>query len=66
MEQYDLMVIGSGPGGYVAAERAGALGKRVLLVEKDQCAPIVDAFRPKACSTVPNSIGTLRRVSASG
>jgi dihydrolipoamide dehydrogenase len=36
MEQYDLMVIGSGPGGYVAAERAGALGKRVLLVEKDQ------------------------------
>ncbi|NCC12407.1 MAG: dihydrolipoyl dehydrogenase [Spirochaetia bacterium] len=36
MQQYDLMVIGSGPGGYVAAERAGALGKRVLLVEKDQ------------------------------
>ncbi len=34
METYDLIVIGSGPGGYVAAERAGALGKKVLLIEK--------------------------------
>lgn len=31
---YDLIVIGSGPGGYLAAERAGAAGKRVLLIEK--------------------------------
>lgn len=31
---YDLIVIGAGPGGYVAAERAGAKGKRVLLIEK--------------------------------
>ncbi len=31
---YDLIVIGGGPGGYVAAERAGALGKKVLLIEK--------------------------------
>lgn len=35
MEKYDLIVIGAGPGGYVAAERAGALGKHVLLIEKD-------------------------------
>jgi len=28
--------MGGGPAGYLAAERAGALGKRVLLVEKDQ------------------------------
>lgn len=34
METYDLIVVGSGPGGYVAAERAGSLGKRVLLIEK--------------------------------
>jgi dihydrolipoamide dehydrogenase len=33
---YDLIVIGSGPGGYVAASRAGMLGKHVLLVEKDE------------------------------
>jgi len=36
METYDLIVVGAGPGGYVAAERAGALGKRVLLIERDQ------------------------------
>lgn len=34
-EVWDLIVIGAGPGGYVAAERAGALGKKVLLVEKE-------------------------------
>ena len=31
---YDLVIIGAGPGGYVAAERAGSKGKKVLLVEK--------------------------------
>jgi len=31
---YDLIIIGAGPGGYVAAERAGALGKKTLLIEK--------------------------------
>ena len=35
MDKYDLTVIGAGPGGYIAAQRAGELGKRVLLVEKD-------------------------------
>src|SRR5579875_627728 len=33
---YDVAIIGSGPGGYVAAIRAGQLGKKVLLVEKDK------------------------------
>lgn len=32
---YDLIVLGSGPGGYVGAIRAGQLGLRVALVEKD-------------------------------
>ncbi|MCX7024053.1 MAG: FAD-dependent oxidoreductase [Spirochaetes bacterium] len=32
---YDIIIIGGGPGGYVAAERAGARGKKVLLVERD-------------------------------
>jgi dihydrolipoamide dehydrogenase len=36
MEQrYDLVVIGSGPGGYVAAIRAAQLGLRVACVERD-------------------------------
>ena len=33
---YDLAVIGSGPGGYVAAIRAAQLGMRVALVEEDR------------------------------
>ena len=32
--KYDLIIIGSGPGGYVAAIRASQLGKKVALVEK--------------------------------
>ena len=34
--QYDLIVIGSGPGGYVAAIRASQLGMKVGVVEKDE------------------------------
>jgi dihydrolipoamide dehydrogenase len=33
---YDVVVIGSGPGGYIAAARAGALGLKVAVVEKDK------------------------------
>ncbi|HNW58743.1 MAG TPA: dihydrolipoyl dehydrogenase [bacterium] len=34
MEKYDLVVIGSGPGGYVAAIRAAQLGLQTAVVEK--------------------------------
>jgi dihydrolipoamide dehydrogenase len=33
---YDCIVIGSGPGGYVAAIRAAQLGKKTAVVEKDR------------------------------
>ena len=33
--QYDVVVIGSGPGGYVAAIRAGQMGQKTAIVEKD-------------------------------
>ncbi len=33
--QYDVVIIGSGPGGYVAGIRAGQLGLKTALIEKD-------------------------------
>jgi len=35
MDKYDLIVIGSGPGGYVGAIRAAQLGMRVAVIERD-------------------------------
>jgi len=35
-DRFDLAVIGSGPGGYVAAIRAAQLGRRVAIVEEDR------------------------------
>lgn len=34
--KYDLLIIGSGPGGYVAAIRASQLGMKVGVIEKDE------------------------------
>lgn len=34
MNQYDVAVIGGGPGGYIAAIRSAQLGKKTVLVEK--------------------------------
>lgn len=36
MEKFDVVIIGSGPGGYIAAIRAGQLGLKTALVEKDK------------------------------
>ena len=35
-EQYDLIVLGSGPGGYVAAIRAAQLGLKTAIVERER------------------------------
>lgn len=35
MENYDLAIIGGGPGGYVAAVRAAQLGIKTVLIEKE-------------------------------
>src|SRR5713226_2683048 len=32
---YDVLILGSGPGGYVAAIRAGQLGLKTAVIEKD-------------------------------
>lgn len=36
MKNFDVVVLGSGPGGYVAAIRASQLGKKVAIVEMDK------------------------------
>src|SRR5678815_2902055 len=36
MAEYDVMVIGGGLGGYVAAIRAGQLGQKTAVVERDK------------------------------
>ena len=35
-DSFDVIVIGGGPGGYVAAIRAAQLGKKTAVVEKDK------------------------------
>src|SRR4030081_420863 len=36
MDKFDIVIIGSGPGGYVAAIRAGQLGLKKAIIEKDK------------------------------
>ncbi|UCB44848.1 MAG: FAD-dependent oxidoreductase, partial [Spirochaetota bacterium] len=36
MADYDIVIIGAGPGGYVAAIRASQLGLRAAVIEKDK------------------------------
>ena len=36
ISEFDLIIIGAGPGGYVAAIRAAQLGLRVVIVERDR------------------------------
>lgn len=36
MEKFDVTIIGSGPGGYVAAIRAGQLGLKTAIIEKEK------------------------------
>ncbi|MEM2125672.1 MAG: NAD(P)/FAD-dependent oxidoreductase [Candidatus Methanosuratincola sp.] len=66
---FDVAVIGGGPAGYVCALRSAQLGKRVVLIEKDQvggtclnrgCVPM------KAFLSVAKTIRDARRASRSG
>ena len=49
---YDLIVIGAGPGGYVAAIRAAQLGLKTIVVEREHMGGICligAAFLPRRC-----------------
>jgi len=36
MEEYDLAILGGGPGGYVAAIRAAQLGLTTAIIDQDK------------------------------
>ena len=41
MENYDIVVLGSGPGGYVSAIRASQLGFKTAIIEKESLGGIL-------------------------
>jgi len=51
--QYDLVVLGGGPGGYVAAIRAGQLGLRVACIDENDLwgGTCLAASQAKRCSS---------------
>ena len=54
VDQSDLIVIGAGPGGYVAAIRAAQLGMKVTVIEKRETLggtrSMSAEFRQRRCS----------------
>ena len=48
-EQFDVTIIGSGPGGYVAAVRAGQLGLKVAIIEKEEGARLGGTCGLRGC-----------------
>lgn len=63
---YDIIIIGAGPGGYVAAERAGKSGKSVLLIEKDQLGGVCLNHGCIPTKTLLNSSKLYKQAIASG
>lgn len=63
-DRYDLAVVGSGPGGYVAAIRAAQLDLRVALIEEDRLGGVClnwGCIPSKALLTGADLVETLRR-----
>ena len=51
-KKYDLIVLGSGPGGYVTAIRASQLGLKTAIVEKESLGGVClnwDVYQLKRC-----------------
>ncbi len=55
---YDVVVLGAGPGGYVAAIRAAQLGLKTAIIEKKYWGGVCTtsaASRPRPCCATPSS-----------
>ena len=69
MDQFDLIVIGSGPGGYVAAIRAAQLGAKVALVEEREVGGVClnrGCIPSKAIIESARVLGTVRHAGQFG
>ncbi len=68
-ESADLLIIGGGPGGYVAAIRAAQLGRQVTLVEKDEIGGVclnVGCIPSKAIITVADELYRIQHAASRG
>lgn len=68
-ETFDLLILGGGPGGYVAALRAAQLGARVAVVEKDRLGGTclnIGCIPTKALTTSAELLFNARRASDFG
>lgn len=65
----DVLVIGAGPGGYVAAIRAAQLGKSVMVVEKNELGGVclnVGCIPSKALISAAHNYETMTHSSSQG
>ena len=58
---YDLAIIGGGPGGYVTALRAAAVGQRVALIEQHEPGGVCLHTGCIPTKTMAAGVGLLRR-----
>ena len=74
-QSFDLVVLGSGPGGYVAAIRAAQLGMKAAVIERDQlggiclnwgCIPTKALLRSAEIAHLLNHLGRLRILGQGG
>ena len=66
MASYDLIVIGGGPGGYVAAIRAAQLGQKTAVVERDKAGGRCLNYACIPAKTVLHTAEVFSEVSESG
>ena len=66
MADYDVIVIGGGPGGYVAAIRAAQLGQKTAVVERDKAGGRCLNYACIPAKTVLHTAEIFHTVSADG
>jgi len=65
-KEYDVIVIGGGPGGYTAAIRLAQLGKRVLCVEKESFGGVCRNWGCIPSKALITAAGTFDRIREAG